>query len=115
MTVAEWIVAIFLFLLSGAMALFAVLHFLQRGFLLNNAYLYASKKEREEMDKKPYYIQSGVAFLLLFIVFLLNGLSIVLHVRWLVYVALPFIVLTVVFAILSTIWINKKRKEKQER
>lgn len=29
--------------------------FKEKGFLFNNAYLYASKAERETMNKSPYY------------------------------------------------------------
>ncbi|MBF4691515.1 DUF3784 domain-containing protein [Fusibacter sp. Q10-2] len=32
----------------------------EKGFLFNNAYLYASKKERNEMNKKPHYRQSAL-------------------------------------------------------
>ena len=48
--------------------------FREKGFLINNAYIYASKPERERMDKKPHYHQTAIVFLLLGIIFLLNGL-----------------------------------------
>ena len=37
-----------------AVVCFAIsfLQFIEKGFLFNNAYLYASKKEKETMDKK---------------------------------------------------------------
>lgn len=39
--------------------------FKEKGFLFNNAYLYASKEERATMDKKPHYRQSAVVFLMI--------------------------------------------------
>ena len=41
---------------AGVLLVLAVIHFAERGFLLNNAYIYASLKERENMDKKPQKI-----------------------------------------------------------
>ncbi|MDE7211643.1 MAG: DUF3784 domain-containing protein, partial [Lachnospiraceae bacterium] len=43
----------------GALAI-SVRSFQEKGFLLNNAYLYASKKERENMEKKPHYRQTAI-------------------------------------------------------
>ena len=50
------------FLAAGVLLVLAVIHFAERGFLLNNAYIYASLKERENMDKKPYSRQSAIVF-----------------------------------------------------
>lgn len=36
--------------------------FNEKGFLFNNAYIFASKQEHETMNKKPHYKQSGIAF-----------------------------------------------------
>ena len=41
---------------------FSYLQFNEKGFLFNNAYIYASKEERKVMDKKPHYKQSGIVF-----------------------------------------------------
>ena len=38
---------------------FSFQQFHEKGFLFNNAYIYASKQERETMDKTPHYKQSG--------------------------------------------------------
>ena len=49
--------------IPGAIAvtcfIISYLQFHEKGFLFNNAYIYTSKKERETMDKAPYYCQSG--------------------------------------------------------
>ena len=55
---------------------FSYLQFNEKGFLFNNAYIYASKQEREVMDKKPHYRQSGIVFLMVGIIFaLINSVS----------------------------------------
>ncbi|MBQ7009494.1 MAG: DUF3784 domain-containing protein, partial [Ruminococcus sp.] len=45
-----------------------------------NAYIWASKQERESMNKKTYYRQSAVIFLLLSLIFLLNGIAVLYHI-----------------------------------
>ena len=56
---------------------FSYLQFNEKGFLFNNAYIYASKQERKNMDKKPHYKQSGIVFLLIGIIFLINTINII--------------------------------------
>ena len=51
---------VFLFLLTLASFGISYFQFHERGFLLNNAWLYASAEERNKMNKKPYYRQSGI-------------------------------------------------------
>ena len=41
----EIIIACILFLISGGVFVMSILSFMQKGFLLNNAYIYASKIE----------------------------------------------------------------------
>lgn len=72
----EIIIACILFLISSGVFVMSILSFMQKGFLLNNAYIYASKEERKKLDKKPHYRQSAIVFLLLGIVFLLLGTNI---------------------------------------
>ena len=64
---------IFLFFTIAFLAV-SFFQFREKGLLLNNAYLWASEKEREEMNrnpekKRPHYRQSGAVFLLLGISF----------------------------------------------
>lgn len=61
----------------------SILSFMKKGFLFNNAYIWASKSERENMDKKPYYRQSAIAFALCFAVFLCMAIESVLLTGWL--------------------------------
>ena len=51
--VQEMIAAGVLFLLAISAIVLSIRSFCEKGFLLNNSYLYASKQEREAMDKKP--------------------------------------------------------------
>lgn len=103
--------AVILFAIAAAAFLLSIRSFREKGFLLNNAWLYASKKEREAMDKKPYYRQSALVFLQIGLIFLLNGLAILLSAFWLTYVAIGLMVLTGIYAIVSTASIEKKKKQ----
>ena len=53
----EIIVASILFAISIFLFFMSVRSFMEKGFLFNNAYIYASKEEREKMNKKPHYHQ----------------------------------------------------------
>ena len=97
-----WVFALAAFVLS-------VLSFLRKGILLNNAWLYASKKEREAMDTAPYYRQSAVVFALIGIVFLLNGFAALLEAAWLSCSATAVIVIAAVYAVVSHKAIQKKK------
>ena len=79
MSTGELITAIILFGLSGCLMVLGIMHYMEKGFLMNNAYLYASKEQRETMNKKPYYRQSAIIFGILSVVFIVIGLSLVLQ------------------------------------
>ena len=85
-----------------------------KGFLFNNAYIYANKKEREQMNKKPYYIQTGIVFILLSIASCLEGFNALLRYDVFFVLFIILIVVTLVFAIVSTIYIDKKIINKSE-
>ena len=86
------------------------LQFHEKGFLFNNANIYASKQERETMDKKPHYKQSGMAFLLIGIVFGINTVEVILQLNWLFVLAMIVAVIAIVYAIVSSIAIEKRKK-----
>jgi hypothetical protein len=106
----EIIVACILFMVSIISLILSIRSFREKGFLLNNAYLYASEKEREAMNKKPYYRQSGIVFLLIFVIFLLIGLNALLNVSWIIYTTVAITTVAVVYAIVSSIMIEKQKK-----
>ena len=110
MATVELIAVIIIFGLAGFLLVLAIMHFKEEGVLLNNAYLYASKELREKMDKKPYYRQSAIIFCILSAVFLVVGLSLVLHKDTLVLLEIPLIAIAMIYAIVSTVQIGKKEK-----
>ena len=109
MTVAELIIVVIVFIIAGFLLMISIRSFMNRGFLLNNAFIYASKEEREKLDKKPYYRQTAIVFLLLSMVFVIVGLSVVLHNPGINLIEIPLIAATIIYAIFSTIRIQKKK------
>ena len=101
---------IILGLLAILCFVFSYLQFHEKGFLFNNAYIYASKKDRKSMDKRPHYKQSGVIFLLLGIIWMINAVDMVLQTGWLFYVFIAIAVITVVYAIISSVIIERRKK-----
>ena len=108
----EIITAGIAFLIAILAFVLSVRSFCEKGFLLNNAYLYASKQEREAMDKKPYYRQSAIVFLLIGCIFVLNGIAVLLYVKWISYIAIAVAIGTIVYAIASSVIIDTQKKQK---
>ena len=96
-------ISIFLFFMS-------VRSFMKKGFLFNNAYIYASKEEREKINKKPYYHQSAIVFLLIAFIFLLNAIAVLLKVNWIFYIVVAVVIVTLIYAVVSSIIIEKNNK-----
>ena len=111
MNTTEWIVAIIAFLIAAGMAIISVRSFKNQGFLFNNAYIYASKKERETMDKKPYYRQSAIVFLILCFAFIVIGVSVVLRNSRITLLEIPLILGAIIYAVVSSVQISKKEKK----
>lgn len=112
MKTSEIILTVIVFVFAAVSLLFSVLQFMEKGPLLNNAWLYASKDERCKMNKKPYYRQSAIVLLFLFFVFLSVGLNLITKKS--VFLVIEFVLLAAVFiyAIVSTILIEKQNKDK---
>ena len=100
------------FLLSIVAFVISIRSFSEKGFLFNNAYIYASKQERERMDKKPHYRQSAIAFLLVAIILLLLGLAVLFNSAWISFVAMGIAIVTGIYAIKSSIAIEKQHTNK---
>ena len=111
MTTGEWITVFIVFSFAGVLLLLSIRSFFEKGFLLNNAYLYASKEERKTMNKKPYYKQSAIVFCILSAVFIVIGISVVLHNDQLFLLEIPLVAGVIIYAIVSTVLINKRIKE----
>ncbi len=84
----------------------SIFQFMEKGFLFNNAYILASKSQRERMDKKPHYRQSAIAFLGLSLIFITIGLSFIIKEAFALTYA--FTTFTVIYAVVSSSVINKK-------
>ena len=110
MTTGEWITLIAVFVIAGVCLFLGIRSFLERGFLLNNAYIYASKEERETMDKRPYYRQSAIIFSVLCVAFLVIGLALIVKNDKLFLLEIPLFVGVIVYAVISTLKINRQRK-----
>ena len=103
------VVACVLFLTSAGLFLLGVRSFQEKGFLFNNAYIYATKQERERMNKTPHYRQTANVFLLLGIGFLLSGTALLSGMDWLYWLAGIVEAATIVYAVVSCIVIEKRR------
>ena len=106
----EIITAIVLILMSVGAFIMSIRSFLGKGLLLNNAYLFATEKEREAMDKAPYYKQSALVFTLIGLIFLLNGLGLLFHFGWVGYIVAAVVVIAMVYAIASSIAIANRKQ-----
>ena len=106
----EIFVASILFAISIFLFFMSVRSFMEKGFLFNNAYIYASKEEREKMNKKPHYHQSSIVFLLIGLIFLLNAIAVLLKVNWIFYIVAAVVIVTLIYAIVSSITIEKNNK-----
>lgn len=110
MDTADLVAAIISFVCMALCACISARQFVEKGFLFNNAYLWASKEERASMDKKPHYRQSAIVFCLLSAVFLVSGLSVMFQIRKWMLLEIPLIIGAVVYAIISSIRIEKRTK-----
>jgi len=108
--------AVGMFLLVLAVGAFAIscLQFQEKGYLLNNAYLWASKEERRRMDeepsrKRPHYRQSGFTFLFLALGFLALALYSMTYWTWPYIAFWGFMLLAAIYAVISSIQIERRK------
>ncbi len=111
MSTGELAAAIIIFIAAAVLLFLAVRHFLEKGYLMNNSYIYVSKKARETMNKKPYYRQSGIILCILSAVFLVTGLSLVFRNDNIVFINIPLIIIGIIYAIVSSVMIGKNEKK----
>ena len=100
------------FTIAAVLALLSFRSFREKGFLLNNAYLYATEEEKKTMNKKPWYRQSAICFCLLSVAFILLGLYSVFDKK--VFIILEHLVLmgTAAYAIVSSVMINRREGQR---
>lgn len=70
---------IILFLIAAVLLVISFFSFKEKGFLFNNNYIFASKHEREHMDKRPWYQQTAVSFFFMGLACTFFGLSILFN------------------------------------
>ena len=111
MTSAEILVAIIAFILAGISAFISVRQFKEKGFLFNNANIWESENEREELDKSPHYRQSGVVFALISAVFLVIVISILAQNYKIRLLEIPLIIGALIYAFISYAKIERRKKK----
>ena len=102
---------VFNVILAIILLIISALQFQEKGFLLNNSYIWASKKEREKMNadkemKRLHYRQSGYVFLLLGISFVFMALYCFLNLRRLLILFWIQVAVTLIYAVVSSIKIE---------
>ena len=103
----EIVLSCILFLIAIGAFVMSYRSFREKGFLFHNAYIYASKQERETMDKKPHYRQSAIVFLMIGVIFLLNGVSVLLAANWIFFFVIAIAIAAIIYAIASSIVIER--------
>ena len=81
--------------------------FKEKGHPLNNAYLFASENEKKTMDMSPHFRQSAIVFLMLGLLFMFLALDLILDMAIMSWLAIAVGVITVVYAVCSSVKIRK--------
>lgn len=104
----ELVTVILCLVIAAASFVISVFSFREKGILLNNAWFYASKEERRTMDKRPHYRQSGVVFCFIGTIFALYAVRVMTGWSWVFYLFLADIAAVILYAVVSSIWIEKR-------
>lgn len=114
MSPARIIIGIIFLALGIGAFIISYLQFKEKGYLFNNVYFWASQEERKQMDedkeyKKPHYRQSGFAFMFIGFIFVTYAFYIATDWIWLHVTSLVFVLIAVVYAVVSSIQ-NERHK-----
>lgn len=100
------------FLLAAGSFVISYCQFHEKGIPVNNAYLFASKEERETMNKKPYYRQSAIVFFCMGVIFSLSFIDMLfLHSSWLFCIIAIAAVVLLIYVIASSVTIAENEDE----
>ena len=99
---------IVLVLLTVTSLFFSVLAFLGKNIILDDAYLKASKEERETMNKKAYRLQAAIIFLFLAGIFALNAFRAILSMPLFTYLAIALGIVGMIYAGISHYKLKRK-------
>lgn len=113
MSTFEVISIVSLFCLSAGAFTIGYRQYKEKGFLLNNAYIYASKKERDEMNKKPFYRQSSRIFTMFGSMFSFMTIEVIYKNKLVLCIVLLHVPVIIIYAIASSI--NISRNERSHR
>lgn len=108
-----WLAFLLPALLSLLCLWVSVRHFRRKGAPWNNTWLYASETERQQMDTAPLYHQTGVVFALLCALFAALAVEILLKTGWLRWLAGLVAAAAVVYAVVSSVMMEKRNKPKE--
>ncbi len=108
METAQIIIACITGIISLFFFIFSYRQYKEKGKPINNSYIFASKKQREEMNFSPIYKQSAVTFFLCGLMFLLSTIDTIFIFSWILPVNILLIALTIIYCIVSAIYIGKK-------
>lgn len=109
MSISSIVFSILMGIISIGCFFISILQFMEKGFLFNNAYLYASKEQREKMNKSPHYRQSAITFLLVGLIFLTNSINSLMNKEWLFCIVMILVVVVLLYAIISSVWIKSDK------
>lgn len=99
---------------AGALVI-SYFQFKEKGYLFNNAYFWASPEKRRKMDdnpesKRPHYRQSGFAFLLIGISFLIFAAYCMTGWMWLFASFWMAVLCAVVYAVVSSVQSDQREQ-----
>ena len=105
---AEKFLIIILFIISAGSFAASCSYFKEKGFLLNNAYLFASKRSGKKWTKIPLpAVSSHLSADWNYI--LLNTVQMIFNIGWLFYAVLAVTIAAVIYAVISTVKIEKRK------
>jgi len=115
MNVSATVGAVLCGLMTAAGVVLGVRQLREKGYLLNNAWIYASSEERANMNKRPYYRQSGISFLLIAAYCFSIFLYILTRLQAFCVVSYVILGAALIYAILSTLMIYHQEKDAEKR
>lgn len=113
-----WLAAI-IFGVSALFTLAGVRQLREKGYLFNNAWIWASASQRKAMDESPdvksqYYRQSGTVLLTLAVGWMFIGLYVLLENSSMMIISTSCMTSAAVYAVASTSRIEKNEKRREE-
>ncbi len=106
------VTGIILFTVAAGCLLLGILQILQKGPLINNAWLYADEEQRRTMNKTPHYHQSGIVFSMIGLQFLMLGFFCITELHFFLYAEFTMIGAVLIYAVVSSVRIDRKNRRK---